>query len=58
MSIFDKYSVKGYNICKKFQIGLVILMAQMRIHSLKKIQMEVIFSQNSPQNRIWRPPLY
>ena len=30
MSIFHKNSGKGYNICKKkFQIGSVILMAQM-----------------------------
>ena len=28
MSIFHKNSGKGYNICKKFQIGSVILMAQ------------------------------
>ena len=28
MSIFDKNSGKGYNICKKFQIGSVILMTQ------------------------------
>ena len=29
MSIFHKNSRKGYNICKEFQIGSVILMAQM-----------------------------
>ena len=29
MSIFRKNSEKGYNICKKFQIGSVILMTQM-----------------------------
>ena len=29
MSIFHKNSGNGYNICKKFQIGSVILMAQM-----------------------------
>ena len=29
MSIFNKNSGKGYNICKKFQIGSVILMTQM-----------------------------
>ena len=29
MSIFHKNSRKGYNICKKFQIGSVILMTQM-----------------------------
>ena len=29
MSIFHKNSGKGYNIWKKFQIGSVILMAQM-----------------------------
>ena len=29
MSIFHKNSEKGYNICKKFQIGSVILMTQM-----------------------------
>ena len=29
MSIFHKNSGKGYNICKKFQIGSVILMRQM-----------------------------
>ena len=29
MSIFHKNSGKGYNICKTFQIGPVILMAQM-----------------------------
>ena len=29
MSIFHKNSGKGCNICKKFQIGSVILMAQM-----------------------------
>ena len=29
MSIFQKNSGKGYNICKKFQIGSVILMTQM-----------------------------
>ena len=29
MSIFYKSSGKGYNICKKFQIGSVILMTQM-----------------------------
>ena len=29
MPIFHKNSGKGYNICKKFQIGLVILMTQM-----------------------------
>ena len=28
MSIFDKNSEKGYKICKKFQIGSVILMTQ------------------------------
>ena len=29
ISIFRKNSGKGYNICKKFQIGTVILMTQM-----------------------------
>ena len=29
MSIFHKNSGKGYNICKKFQIGSVILMTHM-----------------------------
>ena len=29
MSIFHKNSRKGYNICKKFQIGSVSLMTQM-----------------------------
>ena len=29
MSIFHKNSGKGYNICKKFHIGSVILMRQM-----------------------------
>ena len=29
MSIFHKNSEKGYNICKKFQVGSVILMTQM-----------------------------
>ena len=29
MSFFRKNSGKDYNICKKFQIGSVILMAQM-----------------------------
>ena len=29
MSIFHKNSGKGYNICKNFQIGSVILMTQM-----------------------------
>ena len=29
MSIFRKNSGKSYNICKKFQIGTVILMTQM-----------------------------
>ena len=29
MSLFHKNSGKGYNICKKFQIGSVILMTQM-----------------------------
>ena len=29
MSIFHKNSGKGYNICKKFQIGSAILMTQM-----------------------------
>ena len=29
MLIFQKNSGKGYNICKKFQIGSVILMTQM-----------------------------
>ena len=29
MPIFYKNSGKGYNICKKFQIGSVILMTQM-----------------------------
>ena len=29
MSIFHKNSGKGYNICKKFQIGSIILMTQM-----------------------------
>ena len=29
MSIFHKNSGKGFNICKKFQIGSVILMTQM-----------------------------
>ena len=29
MSIFDKNSGKGYNICKKFQIGSAISMTQM-----------------------------
>ena len=28
MSIFHKNSGKGYNICKKFQVGSVILMTQ------------------------------
>ena len=30
MSIFHKNSGKGYNICRKFQIGSVIWMAQMK----------------------------
>ena len=30
MSIFHKYSGKGYNICKKFQMRSVILMTQIR----------------------------
>ena len=66
MSIFHKNSGKGYNICKKFQIGSVILMTQMTnqkktelIDFLDKnpqffenfLKMEAIFSQNSPQNR-------
>ena len=29
MPIFNKNSRKGYNICKNFQIGSAILMAQM-----------------------------
>ena len=29
MLIFHKNSEKGYNICKKFQVGSIILMAQM-----------------------------
>ena len=29
MSIFHKNSGKGYNICKKFEIGSVILITQM-----------------------------
>ena len=29
MSLFNKNSGKDYNICKKFQIGSVILIAQM-----------------------------
>ena len=32
MSIFHKNSGKCYNICKKFQIGSVILMTQMTNH--------------------------
>ena len=70
MSIFHKNSGKGYNICKKFQIGSVILMTQMTKQKKTELidffdlvwtknpqflenllEMEAIFSQNSPQNR-------
>ena len=70
MSVFHKNSGKGHNICKKFQIGSVILMTQMTNQKKTKVidfselvwtknpqfsenflQMEAIFSQNSPQNR-------
>ena len=37
MSILHKNSGKGYNICKKFQIGSVILMTQMT--NQKKIEL-------------------
>ena len=70
ISIFHKNSGKGYNIWKKFQIGSVILMAQMTKQKKAQLidyfglvwtknaqiwkiwEMEAIFSQNSPQNRI------
>ena len=70
MSIFHKNSGKGYNICKKFQIGSVILMTHMTNQKKTELidffdlvwtknpqflenflNMEAIFSQNSPQNR-------
>ena len=73
MSIFHKNSRRGYNICKKFQTGSVILMTQMTNQKKTELidffdsfdlvwtknqqflenflKMEVIFSQNSPQNR-------
>ena len=70
MAIFHKNSGKGYNICKKFQIGSVILITQMTNQKKTELidffdlvwtknpqflenalKMEVIFSQNSPQNR-------
>ena len=66
MSIFHKNSGKGYNICKKFQIGSVILMTQKKTELIdffdlvwtknpqfleNFLKMEAIFSQNSPQNR-------
>ena len=41
MSIFHKNSGKGYNICKKFQIGSVILMAQ--ITNQKKTELTDFF---------------
>ena len=69
MSIFHKNSGKGYNICKKFQIGSVILMTHMTKQKKTEfidlcdlvwtknpqflenvLNMEAIFSQNSPQN--------
>ena len=43
MSSFYKYSGKGYNICKKLQIGLVILMAQMT--NQKKTELTDYFHQ-------------
>ena len=36
MPIFHKNLGKGYNICKKFHIGSVILMTQMTIHKFWK----------------------
>ena len=41
LSIFHKNSGKGYNICKKFQIGSVILMTQMT--NQKKTELIDIF---------------
>ena len=65
MSIFHKNSGKGYNICKKFQIGSVILITQMTKEDWidyfdpvwtknpqfqeNVLKKETIFSQNSPQ---------
>ena len=43
MSIFYKNSGKGYNICKKFQIGSVILMTQMK--NQKKTELIDFFDQ-------------
>ena len=65
MSIFHKNSGKGYNICRKFQIGKNITNLRAvhrlflwpsldkKIHNFWNIvlKMEAIFSQNSPQNR-------
>ena len=60
MSIFHKNSEKGYNIWKKFQIGSVILMAQMT--NQKKTELtdyfDLVWTKN-PQFRIilrkWKP---
>ena len=41
MSIFHKNSGKGYNICRKFQIGSVILITQMT--NQKKTELIVFF---------------
>ena len=43
MSSFHKNSGKGYNICKKFQIGSVILMTQ--ITNEKKTELIDFFDQ-------------
>ena len=49
MSIFQKNSGKGYNICKKFQIGSVILMTQ--ITNQKKTELidffDLVWTKNS-----------
>ena len=67
MSIFHKNSGKDYNIWKKFQIGSVILMAQMTNQTKTELidYFDLVWtknpqflengsysSQNSPQNRI------
>ena len=57
MSIFHKKSGRGYNICKKFQIGSVILMTQMT--NQKKTELidffDLVWTKNP--HVLWRPPL-
>ena len=53
MSIFHKNSKKGYNICKKLQIGSVVLMTQMT--NQKKTELIDFFDLVLTKNpRFWK----